>query len=121
MKILFAKNDGSILLMDPDPEQAISNEMEIAEVADSARALFGQSAHYQWDGKQIVVTPINNPPDESTLAINDFRSNYDVADQRLGDIVANIGTYTNAQLRDSIGDIARILRRLLHLGRALNG
>lgn len=115
MNIIIDNNDGSVLLLDPDLNQSIAENMKAITIDDKWRKSFGQSASYRWDSSNnnLIITPIINGPTSRELVLSDVKDNYDIAITRLDTIIANGNTFTATQVRDAVVDLARIERRLL--------
>jgi hypothetical protein len=63
-------------------------------------------------------SPAEQQQAERTAATTDVQATYQAAVTRLDAIIANGGTFTAAQVRDAVVDLARIQRRMLRLLKA---
>jgi hypothetical protein len=71
--------------------------------------------------EQAAETAAQAASTERTAATTDLRDQYAAAVTRLDAIIANGSTFTAAQVRDGLIDVARIERRLLRVLRAQIG
>lgn len=81
-----------------------------------------QAAWDAYQSEQAAAATAKQAADtERTAAIDDVRTTAAAALTRLDAIIANGGTFTAAQVRDAMVDLARIQRRELRLLRAQAG
>jgi hypothetical protein len=101
-KSIVNTETGAIIVIELTPEEIAEREEMAATAATEAEA---QAVAHQ----------------ERAGALDDLRGQYTAAMTRLNDIVTNGPTYTSAQARDGLVDVARITLRLLRFIRAEYG
>lgn len=130
--VIIRRRDRAVVVLDPPvvsgqvtlPE---GDDYDVVQIADVELAKFSQQGMtFKLDAQNAVVAAPPPPPppldpgqQEQATSRSELMDAYTTAMARLDDIATNGGSYTGAQVRDAVVDLAVMMRRLARATRAL--